>query len=171
MGSTTEKVIRQIPVPLLTVREGCRRLALGEGEATTLDIRRILCAADLPRGTGTNLATVAQLARVFGAEVTLLHSLEVPSWLRLAPPGAEVAAGRGLEELVADHAPDVKVKITVTEGPPYQRILEQAGTEETDLIVVGGRQAGGDLPVFGSTAIRVMRHAPCPVLALPGGGK
>ena len=35
----------------------------------------------------------------------------------------------------------------------------------------GGSPPGGDLPVFGATAIRVMRHAPCPVLALPGGDK
>ncbi len=55
----------------------------------------------------------------------------------------------------------------ITEGPAYRRILEHAAGEAADLIVVGGREAGGELPVFGSTAIRVMRHAPCPVLALP----
>jgi nucleotide-binding universal stress UspA family protein len=31
----------------------------------------------------------------------------------------------------------------------------------------GGSRAGGARSVFGSTAIRVMCHAPCPVLALP----
>lgn len=168
MGSTTEKVVRAISVPLLTVREGCRRLVTGEGEATTLDIRRILCAADLPKETGANLATVAELPRAFGAELTVLHSLEIPGWLSSVPPDARDKAMRRLGDLVAKHAADLQVNIVVTEGSAYQRILEQATREETDLIVVGGRHPTGDIPVFGSTAIRVMRHAPCPVLALPG---
>jgi nucleotide-binding universal stress UspA family protein len=170
MGSTTEKVVREIPISLLTVREGCRRLATGEGGATPLEIRRILCAADVPKETGANLATVAELARHFGAEVTVLHSLEIPGWLSSVPPDARKEASRRLEGLGDLHAGDLKVRVVVTEGPAYQRILEQAAREEADLIVVGGRRPGGDLPVFGSTAIRVMRQAPCPVLALPGRG-
>lgn len=167
MGSTTEKVVRAIPVPLLTVREGCRRLVAREGEATHLEIRRILCAADAPAETGANITWVGELARAFGAELTLLYSLELPGWLSTVPPGAREEARRRMTELVGSCAPDLPVKVVVAEGPAYQRILEQAAREETDLIVVGGRRPGGDLPVFGSTAIRVMRHAPCPVLALP----
>jgi nucleotide-binding universal stress UspA family protein len=168
MGSTTEKVVRAIPVPLLTVREGCRRLVTGEGEATTLDIRRILCAADLPKETGARLATVAELARAFGAEVTVLHSLEVPGWLSSVPATARQEAERRLADLVAKQAADLQVNVVVTEGQAYRRILEQATKEEMDLIIVGGRCSEDNIPVFGSTAIRVMRHAPCPVLALPG---
>jgi nucleotide-binding universal stress UspA family protein len=167
MGSTTEKVVQAIPIPLLTVREGCRRLATGVGEATTLDIRRILCAADTARETGASLATVAELARASGAEVTVLYSLEVPGWLTALPPGAREEAKGRLGDLVAQHAADLRVNIVVTEGPASRRILERAAHDETDLIIVGGRRPGGDIPVFGSTAIRVMRHAPCPVLALP----
>jgi nucleotide-binding universal stress UspA family protein len=167
MGSTTEKVVREIAIPLLTVREGCRRLVTGEGEATPLEIRRILCAADVPKETGANLTTVAELAQSCGAEVTVLHSLEIPGWLSSVPPNAHEEARRRLEGLGDLHAGELKFKVVVTEGPAYQRILEQAAREETDLIVVGGRRPGGDFPVFGSTAIRVMRHAPCPVLALP----
>jgi C_GCAxxG_C_C family probable redox protein len=171
LGSTTEKVIREIPVPLLTVREGCWRLALGAAEAVPLDIRRILCAADVPKETGANLATVAELARSFGAEVTVLHSLEIPGWLSSAPPDAREEARRRLKGLGDLHAGNLKFRVVVTEGPAYQRILEHAAREEADLVVVGGRRPGGDVPVFGSTAIRVMRRAPCPVLALPGGGE
>jgi nucleotide-binding universal stress UspA family protein len=168
MGSTTEKVVRVIGVPILIVREGCRRAVSGEGTTTRLEIRRILCAADVPRETGANLATVAELARVFGAEVTILHSLDVPGWLTVVPPGAREDAERRLAEQVRTHAADFQVNTVVSEGPAYQRILEQAEREKADLIVVGARHPGGNVPVFGSTAIRVMRHAPCPVLALPG---
>jgi len=167
MGSTTEKVVREIMVPLLTVREGCRLPVVGKKEAPALECRRILCAADAPKETGANLATVAELARALAAELTVLHSLEVPRWLGSVPAGAPDEAGRYLQRLVAMHAPDVTVKVVVAEGPAYQRILEEAASGQADLIVVGGRQQEGGLPVFGSTAIRVMRHAPCPVLVLP----
>jgi len=171
MGSTTEKVIRQIPVPLLTVREGCRRLVTGAGEGTQLDIRRILCAIDDPKAPGANLVTVAQLAREFGAEVTVLHSLEAPAWLGSVSPTVREEVARQLSGVVAAHAADLSVHVVVTEGPAYQSILQRAASEEADLIVVGGRRPGTVPPVFGSTAIRVMRHAPCPVLTLPGVGK
>lgn len=167
MGSTSEKLVRQIAVPLLIVREGCRRLITRTGGTTDLEIRRILCAADASREPGASLAVVADLARTFGAEVTILHSLEVPGWLGSVSPAARQEAEHHLRELIRTHAADVPVHVVVAEGPAYQRILERAATEETDLIVLGGRGPGGDLPVFGSTAVRVMRHAPCPVLAFP----
>lgn len=170
MGCTTEKVVRETSVPLLTVRGGCRRLVTGEGKTTGLEIRRILCAADAPREPGVNLPAVSELAQAFAAAVTVLHSLEVPGWLGSVSPAACEETERNLRELVRTHAADLPVYLVVTEGPAYQRILERAATEQTDLIVVGGRRPGGDVPVFGSTAIRLMRHAPCPVLALPAQG-
>jgi nucleotide-binding universal stress UspA family protein len=167
MGSTTEKTVREIPVPLLVVREGCRIPVLTKGGAAGVDCHRILCAAIAPGEIGGNFATVTELARAFGAELTVLYSLELPGWLATVPPGAREEARRRMKALSSSHAAGLPVKVVVTEGPAYQRILEQAVREETDLIVVGGRRPGTDLPVFGSTAIRVMRHAPCPVLAFP----
>lgn len=170
MGSTTEKVVRQIPVPLLTLREGTPRLVTGEQGPIALSLRRILCAADVPQHAGTNLAAVAEMARAFGAELTVLHSLEVPSWLHTVPAEARQDVEDRLRRLVDVHARDLKARVVITEGPAYRRILERAAGEAADLIVVGGRKSGGDVPVFGSTAIRVMRHAPCPVVALPAQG-
>jgi nucleotide-binding universal stress UspA family protein len=168
MGSTTEKVVRAAALPLLVVREGCRRLVSGEGSSARLEIRRILCAADVPREAGANLAAVAELARTFRAELTVLHSLEIPGWLTAVPPSVREEVERRLAEQVRLHAPDLRVNPVVREGPAYRRILEQAERDSPDLIVVGARHPQGGLPVYGSTSIRVMRHAPCPVLALPG---
>jgi nucleotide-binding universal stress UspA family protein len=167
MGSTTEKVVREIPVPLLTVRENAPRWMTSPTDRADSGVRRILCAADAPKQTGDSLATVAELARAMGAELTVLHSLELPAWMPSAPSSVREDAERRLRELIAVHASELKTKVVVTDGPAYQRILEQASLEGADLIVVGGRQAGGPAPVFGSTAIRTMRQAPCPVLALP----
>jgi nucleotide-binding universal stress UspA family protein len=168
MGSTAEKVVRQIPVPVLTLRQGCVGFP---GMAQRTDppvLGHILCAADDPRHAGRNLETVATVARRFRARLTVLHSLESPHWLGPATPGIRDQVASQLRERVAEAAADLEVRVLVTEGPAYLRILEEADRTAADLIVVGGREPKGDAPVFGSTAIRVMRHAARPVLALPG---
>lgn len=168
MGSTAEKVIRQISTPTLVIREACRRLLRGNPAAGTIDVRRILCAADDSTLSGTNVAVVADLARSFGADLTVLHSLEVPGWFSGGLRQARDEATRRFKAHVTAHAADLRVDLVVDEGPAYQKILEHALEAEADLIVVGGRKPGGGYPIFGSTAVRVMRHAACPVLALPG---
>jgi len=167
MGSVTEKVIREILAPVLIVPRGGTRL-MREPAAGGIAIRRILCAVHDPERAGASLPTVAGLARAFGAEVHLVHSLEVPGWLRGAPPPARDEALRHLTAQVAAHAADLQVTIVVREGPPYQQILAYADAQEADLIVVGARQPGDGFPTFGSTAVRVMRHGTAPVLAVPG---
>jgi nucleotide-binding universal stress UspA family protein len=168
MGSTAEKVVRQIPVPVLTLRQGCVGFAGTAQGSLPPVLRHILCAADDPKRAGRHLETVAAVARGFGARLTVLHSLETPHWLGSAAPGIREQVSSQLAQRVAEAAPGLDVQVLVTEGPAYQRILEEADRAEADLIVVGGRGPEGDAPVFGSTAIRVMRHAARPVLALPG---
>jgi len=162
MGSTAEKVVRQASIPILVIR----------GEAPPLPdgkIPRILCAADSPLAPGPSLPMVAALAHRLGAALVAVHSLEVPGWLAAGgvPPERRQEAEEGLRSLLARYAPELQTKPVVAVGPAYRRILEAATTEQAALIVLGGRQPGSPFPVFGSTAIRVMRHAPCPVLAVP----
>jgi len=167
MGSTTEKAVRQIPVPVLVLRQGCvGNPGAPQGTAPPL-LRHLLCAADDPRRAGHHLPAAASVARRFGARLTVLHSLEMPHWLMSVSPGIREQVARQLEQRVGEVAPDLEVRVLVTEGPAYQRILEEADRSEADLIVVGARARAADAQVFGSTAIRVMRHAARPVLALP----
>ena len=52
-------------------------------------------------------------------------------------------------------------------GTPYQRIIEAAAAERSDLIVMGVRGRNAlDVTLFGSTANQVVRRASCPVLTL-----
>jgi hypothetical protein len=50
----------------------------GTPAAGRIEIRLILRAADDSKLAGTNAAAVEGLARSFGADLTVLHSLEVP---------------------------------------------------------------------------------------------
>ena len=61
--------------------------------------------------------------------------------------------------------PDVEKK--VVKGIPYQEILKYASDNKIDMIVMGtyGR-TGINRLIFGSTAERVVRSAPCPVMTV-----
>ena len=56
----------------------------------------------------------------------------------------------------------------IARGIPSERVIAAAQSQEADLLVVGTRGKSGLAHVLlGSTAERVIRSAPCPVLAIP----
>jgi hypothetical protein len=56
----------------------------------------------------------------------------------------------------------------VATGIPSEEVLTAAQTEGTELIVVGTRgKTGLEHILLGSTAERIIRRAPCPVLTVP----
>jgi nucleotide-binding universal stress UspA family protein len=56
----------------------------------------------------------------------------------------------------------------IASGIPSERVIAAAQSEKADLLVVGTRGKSGLAHVLlGSTAERVIRSAPCPVLAVP----
>lgn len=56
----------------------------------------------------------------------------------------------------------------VTAWSASQWILDQAALDQSDLLVLGSCQSREMSPAFGPSCVRVIRHAPCPVLILPG---
>jgi nucleotide-binding universal stress UspA family protein len=80
-----------------------------------------------------------------------------------------------MEELVdwiRKEAPGVKVTTEVVIGIPFVEIVKSARTRNSGLIVMGthGRSGLAHL-MIGSTAEKVVRHAPCPVLVVPTKGR
>lgn len=62
-------------------------------------------------------------------------------------------------------------KVALKEGEPFVEIVQMAKKESIDLIVMGTHgRSGLDHILFGSTAEKVVRKSPCPVLTirLPG---
>ena len=64
----------------------------------------------------------------------------------------------------------VKMQRLIREGEPFTEIMRVARTMKPDLIIIGsygGRTGQMEKIFFGSTAEKVVRAAPCPVLCVP----
>jgi nucleotide-binding universal stress UspA family protein len=111
-----------------------------------------------------------EVALRFGAQVACA-SAEPPAILTVIEretdrPQADAILHRARELLA--HLPAVQLKIRI--GPPAQEIVREAGEGCYDLVIVGERQNPNLLTRFlsGSTGIRVVEHAPCPVIVAKG---
>ncbi|HET7318751.1 MAG TPA: universal stress protein, partial [Nitrospirota bacterium] len=65
-----------------------------------------------------------------------------------------------------------EVEKMVVRGVPFVEIIKTAKDKNADMIVIGTHgRTGIDHMLFGSTAEKVVRKAPCPVLAVRIAGK
>ena len=173
LGSTTEKVIRKVPAPVLTVSH------LDPGKEVHLPehikIGRIVYATDLSINGEVGLRYAAELARTFQAELTLLHVMDD---LELGVDFGEYAPDRALLRIndqkrlhgfiEAEHATDLRPKAVTLDGTPYRVITKYAEEHDADLIVINLQSKGFlERAMLGATAERVIRSATVPVLSLP----
>ena len=147
-----------------------------------MDFKAILVATDFSECAGAAFKVARKLARQFGAKIVLLHVIQQRIVVRVAehmkvPPDTLMPAFREeaqqhldafVEKCCAD---DLEVTSMVTVGIPFQEIAVMARDLAADLIVIGGYGRSGRGPIeevfFGSTAEKVVRLLPCPVLCVP----
>ncbi|RMF33037.1 MAG: universal stress protein [Alphaproteobacteria bacterium] len=131
--------------------------------------RKIIVALSLEHGIGKRALEVARRLRAEGGQITAVHVYEPPNntvtvYLDeeiLARTRADLRAR--LNERVADAA---DVEPVMLEGHPGTAIAEHAEQTGADLIIVGSHKPGLVDYFLGSTAARVVRHAPCSVHVL-----
>lgn len=77
-------------------------------------------------------------------------------------------ARQELDKLAKEEIPSsVTVKTIIKTGKPFLEIIETAGELDVDLIIIATHgRSGVEHILFGSTAEKVVRKAPCPVLTL-----
>lgn len=131
--------------------------------------KNILVAIDLNHGElGARLLKVARFLAAGGGKVTLLNVVQpLPSYVGVQAPKDVVETHRKeteekLNELAAG-AGGVDQVITGL-GSAGNEILEEAARIGADAIVVGSHKPGLTDYLIGSTAARVVRHAPCTVV-------
>jgi universal stress protein A len=140
-------------------------------------IKKILVPTDFSPASKKAFSYALRLAGEQGSKITLLHVLEPETPLTLA--GRPAAAGFSEEELadtkvslraLADEANGAGVagaKSIVRSGVATHEIVEVAKELDVDLIVIATHGlTGWKHFAIGSTAERVARAAPCPVLVV-----
>ena len=143
-----------------------------------INLKRILVPTDFSESARHALLYGTSFAREYEGELLLLHVVEnltVGYASDLFPvPRAEVfdeISGYAKAEL-AKLGAEVKqkgiaVRELVVQGKPSAEIVRVAREETADMIVLGTHGKGMlDKALFGSTAERVIRRAPCPVLTV-----
>jgi nucleotide-binding universal stress UspA family protein len=157
------------------------RLDIGRIFARTkgmITIQRLLVATDFGAASDSALRYGRELARIFGAELHVLHVTE-NILTRVADSYSYIPADVQ-EELEADRRRataallddedrrDLRaVAVTMTSNAPAEVIVEYARTHRIGLIVMGTHGRGAIARwMLGSVAERVVRAAPCPVLTV-----
>jgi nucleotide-binding universal stress UspA family protein len=123
------------------------------------------------------------LAKDYQAKLILLYVIQdisiaeryIPSTLSVADlvEDMQKSAWREMDKWAAEANGRVKdVEKIVERGVPFVEIIRTAKEKKADLIVIGTHgRTGIDHMLFGSTAEKVVRKAPCPVLTVRIAGK
>jgi nucleotide-binding universal stress UspA family protein len=140
-------------------------------------IKRILAPTDFSPASKKALKYALRFARDYGSELTVLHVVEsatsssfeevqeTPAFSRTKMADAEVRLRNLVTSFPGARVPDVRPAIRM--GVAAHEIVEVAKELDADLIVIATRgYAGWERLVIGSTAARVARAAPCPVLVV-----
>ena len=172
-GSVAERVMARASHPVLIVPSSAYRTP-----GTAPRPRSIVAAVDFTEAGARAVDTALSLAGA--GTVTLVHVVRgvspasVPRHT-LRPGTAEyqrwliVDAWRRLQALARRSAGEgSRIRLRVIAGHPHEEVARLADGIGADLIVVGASARGRlGRAVFGSTAVRVVRAAGCPVLAVP----
>jgi universal stress protein A len=142
--------------------------------ALSLRLKSILVPIDFSTSSQRAFEYALPLARQFEAEITLLHAVEPPpyamdlSYIPRSEGFPTASKKQELEELGNRTVGRELLKdVIVQVGTAFEVITTVARDREIDLIVLTTDGKTGLKPgLMGSTAERVVRHAPCPVLVV-----
>ncbi len=146
-------------------------------------IKKILCPVDFSEYSLNTLKEAADLARLMGAELLILNVVNRRLFDDLERYQGRIEVFNGvlakayetmqeenanrLKELLAHvDLKDLTCTSMVSVGIPWEKILEKAGSESIDLVVMGARGRGSLVRQlrFGSSAEKIFRRAGCRVL-------
>lgn len=142
------------------------------------NFQKILLATDFSECSELACGYALDLARTFNATLQIVHVINEPVDLRgfyvphitFEQLEQEISSGAGrmLDDFCQKQLGDFKnFETSVVSGVPYEEIIRAAKEKQSSLIVIGTHgRTGLDHLLFGSTAERVVRGAPCPVMTI-----
>lgn len=133
--------------------------------------KRILCPVDLTQTCSECVRIASALSRECGAELVFLYVAvpELPASSGAAIPEVNQAIERERQVLsqIQPTAAGVLHRHELVRGQPAPAIVHYAQQNQIDLIVMPTHgRTGFTRLLLGSVAEEVLRHAPCPVLAI-----
>ncbi|NOZ84832.1 MAG: universal stress protein [Deltaproteobacteria bacterium] len=145
-----------------------------------LVINKVLIPVDFTDCSRRAFYVALELAAKFGAKCTVMHVIEPITALDLSAKKykqvykdvtrMEEGVQKRVEEFVAEEDYEIdpaSIGIEISVGKPFQEILKKARELGVDLVIMGSHgKLAGDEVMMGSTAERVVRRAPCPVLVI-----
>lgn len=160
-GSTITHLVRLGTVPVLAVHEN----------ADT--IRRVLVAVDLSWAAKPAIDAAERWARLFGAELRVLHVTEplpvIPGFSLPDDDDAYFERTRSAAEAaIAPLVAAPKAEIVIRRGRAAAAIASEAAHWHADLVVLGSHGKGwADRLLIGSTSERLLHVLPASVLVVP----
>jgi nucleotide-binding universal stress UspA family protein len=131
--------------------------------------KKIIVALSLEHGYADRLLQVAGSLADSQCEIIAIHAYEpLQESVRYYVSDSDLAKARSyaesaLNERIAGHD---NVKAVVVDGHPGRVMVDYAQENGADCIVVGSHKPGLGDYFLGSTAARIVRHAPCSVHVL-----
>jgi len=176
LGSVAQEVVREAPCPVYTIREA-------EIPAVPQRINTILAPIDFSDHARIAVSAAREAAALYDAKLQILHVVESVPYPTFYEP--EMVVNRTLAVDISETAgkemkrffdmspgPDISAEFQVIEGHVVYEILEYAGSNNIDLIVIATHGLSGlKHLLLGSVAEKVIRRAPCPVLTVKAFGK
>ena len=142
------------------------------------EIKKVLVPIDFSDYSKAALRYAVSFAKMFKAEMILVYVVEPViyppdfSMGQIAIPSVntewDVKAKEELNKLASNEIPkEIKVTTLIKTGKPFLEIIDTAAELDTDIIIIATHgHTGVEHILFGSTAEKVVRKAPCPVLTL-----
>jgi len=163
MGSVCERLLRRVSIPILTVPNAKTQKEIEH-------IKHVLFATDLSDNSEIG-AWAVSIAENYDSDITVLHVTDFVMGGVSHLYKDSLLQGLDLEmrKLVpSDASQKCNIATRVEFGIPFRVILAIAEQEKFDLIVLGTHGKGAlERTLLGSTAEKVLRGAPSPVLAIP----
>ena len=142
------------------------------------DFKTILFATDFSESSDYAFQYAFSLAKKFGARLLVVHVINEPVDLRgfyvphisfeKLEEEIEEGAKKMMEKFCRTHIREYdNYETLIVPGIPYDEIIKKAAESSADLIVLGTHgRTGLDHVLFGSTAEKVVRKSPVPVMTI-----
>jgi nucleotide-binding universal stress UspA family protein len=145
-----------------------------------LPVKKIIVTTDFSQPSLSGVNAAVELAQIFDADLLLAHVTQPLQTVS----GATTMAGYHLPSVekeinaevsqLADQLMEKEIpasmgsEVRILSGRPANAIAELAEKENADLIVIASKgDSAWKQAVLGSVAEGVVRHATCPVMAVP----